>query len=99
MSKTKIDIEHIAKLASLKVTPEENITYEKQLEDVLEYVSKLNEVDTENVEPIANITGLQNIGREDIAEPSLTQEEAISQAPKTHNGFIEVEAILENQDN
>jgi aspartyl-tRNA(Asn)/glutamyl-tRNA(Gln) amidotransferase subunit C len=94
----KIDLAHVAKLANLTLSPEEKALYGKQLEEIVDYVSKLNEVNTEKVEPTAHITGLENIGREDEAAPSLTQEDAISQALKTHNGAIVVDAVFEEQD-
>lgn len=95
----KIDVDHVAKLANLSLTQEEKKLFQKQLEEILAYVSKLNEVNTEKVEPIGHITGLENVTREDEAAPSLSQEDAIVQAPKTHSGFIKVEAILEQTDN
>ncbi len=90
----KIDIAHVAKLANLKLTPTEEKIFEKQLGGVLNYISKLNEINTDKVEPISNITGMLNVSREDVAKPSLSQEDALKNAPKTHNGFIEVDAIF-----
>ena len=95
--RSKIDIEHVAKLANLKLTEEEKPLFQKQLTEILGYVENLNQVDTKNVEPIGHITGLEKITREDVAAPSLSQEDAISQAPSTHNGFVEVEAILDSE--
>lgn len=94
----KIDVGHVAKLANLKLTPAEEKTYEKQLGEVLNYVSKLNELNTEKVEPVSNVTGLINISRQDDAKPSLSQEEALKNAPKLHNGFFEVDAIFQEQE-
>ncbi|MBI2327499.1 Asp-tRNA(Asn)/Glu-tRNA(Gln) amidotransferase subunit GatC [Candidatus Curtissbacteria bacterium] len=96
--RSKIDIDNIAKLASLPLTKEEKVTFEKQLSEVLTYISKLNEVDTSKVEPIGHITGLVNVQRPDEPAPSLSQEDALKNAPKTHNGFFEVPAIFEEQD-
>lgn len=90
-----IDIEHVAKLANLPLTVEEKKKFEKQLQEILSYISKLNEVDTEKVEPIAHITGLVNIARRDEAKPSLNQDETLKNAAKTYNGFFEVDAIFE----
>lgn len=94
----KIDIDHVAKLANLPFTSQEKKTFEKQLTDVLSYISKLNELDTSKVEPIGHITGLVNVARDDQAAPSITQEQALANAPKTYNGFFEVEAIFEEQE-
>ena len=92
-----IDIDQVAKLANLTLSPAEKKIFEKQLSEVIEYINKLNEVDTQNVEPIGQITGLENVTREDIPAPSLSQAEALKNAPRTHNGFFEVNAILEEE--
>ena len=95
----KIDATHIAKLSDLQLTPSEKKAYAKQLGDVVNYISKLSEVNTDKVEPISQITGLENIYRQDEAKPSLSQEDALKNAPKIHNGFFEVDAIFaENND-
>lgn len=95
----KIDIAHVAKLASLKLTAAEEKAFEKQLGEVVNYISNLNKVKTDKVEPISQITGLENVSREDKAKPSLNQDDALNNAPKIHNGFFEVDAIFaENND-
>lgn len=68
---------------------------EKQLETTVEHVERLNELDTSTVDETSDITGLRNIMREDVVEPSLTQEEALANAKKTHNGFFVVPVIIE----
>lgn len=91
----KINVPHVAKLANLSLKPEEEIKFEKQLSDILTYVEKLKEVDTKNVETTSQVTGLENVTREDVAMPSLTQEEVLSNAKSQHNGFIKVKVILD----
>ena len=101
----KINVFHIAKLANLPLTDEENQKFEKQLKETLEYIENLKEVDTKNVEPTSQVTGLENVTREDLAAPSLSQEEALSnskpaspitsQRGSIHNGFIKVKAIFD----
>lgn len=97
MKKTasQIDIAHVAKLANLKLSPVEEKTFGKQLGEVVNYISKLSELNTDKVEPISQITGLENVDREDVAKPSLSQDDALKNAKKTHNGFFEVDAIFE----
>lgn len=90
----RIDVSHIAKLANLPLTEEEKKKFEKQLAEVVEYIKKLQEVDTKNVEPTGQITGLKNVQRTDIAAPSLSQNEALSNASVTYNGFFQVKGIL-----
>lgn len=93
--KTKIDIDKVAKLANLSLSQKEKIHFQTQLEEILSYISKLDNLNSQNVQPIDHITGLENIGREDSTRPSLTQEDALKNAPKTHNGFFVVNAIFE----
>ncbi len=90
----KIDINHVANLANLHVSPNEEKKLEKQLEETLEYVDELNKVDTQTVEPTSQVTGLENVTRDDIAKPSLSQEEALSNSKSKHNGFFKVNAIF-----
>ncbi len=91
----KIDVSHIAKLANLPLSSTEKTKFKKQLEETLEYVEGLNEVETKNIEPTSQVTGLENITREDTAKPSLSQNEALSNARSKHNGFFKVKAIFE----
>jgi aspartyl-tRNA(Asn)/glutamyl-tRNA(Gln) amidotransferase subunit C len=90
----KIDVGHVAKLANLPLSPSEKEKFEKQLSEILSYVEKLKEVNTENVEITSQVTGLENITREDKPIPSLTQEEALSNAKSQQNGLFKVKAIL-----
>ena len=90
-----INIDHVAKLANLSLSPAEEQKFEKQLAEVLNYFNHLEKVNTEKVQAIGQITGLVNVTREDEAAPSLTQEEALANASRTHNGFFEVDAIFE----
>ena len=91
----KIDVSHVAKLANLPLKPNEKEKFEKQLSEILSYVEKLNEVDTKNVETTSQVTGLENVTREDETSPSLSQEEALSNTKSKHNGLFKVKAILE----
>ncbi|MBU2632670.1 Asp-tRNA(Asn)/Glu-tRNA(Gln) amidotransferase subunit GatC [Patescibacteria group bacterium] len=93
----KIDVLHIAKLAKLPISPKEKIRLEKQLSETIEYVKELNKVDTKNVESVSQVTGLENITREDKAKPSLSQDEALSGAKSKHNGFFKVDGIFNEE--
>ncbi len=90
----KIDIRHTAQLANLPLTDKEMKIFEKQLSSVLDYIKKLEEVDTSKVPETNNVTGLRNITKDDTIKPSLTQEEAVSGAKKIHDGLFVVNAIL-----
>lgn len=93
----KIDVKHIAKLANLPLKDSEIPKFEKQLSQVLMYVDKLKEVDTKNTEQTSQVTGLENVLREDKAKQSLTQEEALSNAKNQHNGFFQVKGVFEEE--
>lgn len=93
----KIDVPHVAKLANLPLTDEETAKFEKQLSAVLDYVKKLDEVDVSNIEPTSQVTGLENVSREDKSQPSLTQDEALSNAKAKHNGLFVVKGIFDNE--
>lgn len=91
----KIDVSRVAKLANLPITSEEEEKYSEQLSKILEYVEQLNRVDTSGVEPTFNVTGKTNIMREDETTVSLSQEGALSNAPKKQDGFFETKGVFE----
>ena len=93
----KIDIKKIAKLANLKIKPEDEEKFEKQLNEILGYVEKLKEVDTKGIEITSQVTGLENVTREDKTAISLSQEEVLSGTKSQHNGLFKVNAILDNE--
>ena len=92
---TKINIHHVASLASLPIPQEKLEKLEKQLETTIEHIDRLSEIDTSKVDETSDITGLKNIMREDVVTPSLTQEEALQNAKETHNGLFVVPVIIE----
>jgi len=91
----KINVAYTAKLANLPLKPEEKEKFEKQISEILSYVDKLKEVDTKNVETISQVIGLENITREDVTTPSLSQDEVLKNAKSIHNGFFKIKAILQ----
>jgi aspartyl-tRNA(Asn)/glutamyl-tRNA(Gln) amidotransferase subunit C len=97
MGLTKEQIKHIADLARLDLTEKELKLYGSQLSEILEYINQLQAVDTTNVEPTAQVTGLENIFREDEVEDwdKKERKEALSQAPELENGQVKVKRILE----
>lgn len=81
-SLTADEVRHIAKLARLKLSDEEVKKFTKEMDAILRYIEMLNEVNTENVEPTAQVTGLTNVFREDIVKPSeATTEELLACSP------------------
>lgn len=93
----KINVPHIAKLASLDLKKDEEAKFERQLSSVLDYIKKLSEVDTKNVEPTSQVTGLENVTREDAISLSLPQKKVLSSAKSKHNGFFVVKGILNQE--
>jgi aspartyl-tRNA(Asn)/glutamyl-tRNA(Gln) amidotransferase subunit C len=93
--KTEIDIEYVARLARLSLTPEEQQRFGPQLEQVLDYIEKLKEVDVSGVEPTAHAFPLVNVTRPDEVRPSMPTEEALRNAPAKANGLFIVPKIVE----
>jgi aspartyl-tRNA(Asn)/glutamyl-tRNA(Gln) amidotransferase subunit C len=94
MSVTLQQVESIAALAKLTFSDEEKETFVDQFNQILKYMEKLNELDTENVEPTYNVLDLKNVTRADVAKPWLTQEEALANAPKSKHGFFSVPKVI-----
>jgi aspartyl/glutamyl-tRNA(Asn/Gln) amidotransferase C subunit len=94
-----VDIENLAALARIKLTPKFKEELEKEFKEILDYFSKLNEIDVRNVrnEEIGNIIGLSNIMREDESEnaPGENSEILLKEAPSKEKGFVKVKHILE----
>lgn len=91
----EMDLSRAVKLARIELTPEEEQRLAPQLGEVLQYVKKLNELDVSGVEPTAHATPLSNVMRDDEPRESLSQEDALRNAPKTANGLFVVPKIVE----
>jgi aspartyl-tRNA(Asn)/glutamyl-tRNA(Gln) amidotransferase subunit C len=89
-----MNVRYVAHLARLDLTPEEEQKYGEQLSQVLGYIAKLNELDVTNVEPTAHAVPLVNVTRPDEPRPSLSNEEALRNAPAKANGLFVVPGIL-----
>lgn len=86
----KIDILRIAKLANLTLSEGEKDKLEKQLEEILGYIGKLKEVNAQSITETAQVTGLENVTREDKPILSLSQEEVLQNTKLTNNGYFKV---------
>lgn len=92
----KIDVKKVAKLANLTLTETEEQEFDKQLNDIVGYIEKLNSVDTSNIEPTAQVTGLTNKTRNDgFSDDSLSVEDALSGTKKTHNNMFVVDKLVD----
>ncbi len=99
-SSTKITsdiVSHIAALANIPVTEKESQTLADGFTKVLEVVDTLSTINVSGVDPVGQVTGLENVTREDEIheERMFTQEEALRNAPRTHNGYFVVDQILD----
>lgn len=97
MKLTLDQVKHVAKLANLPLTSEEEEKHSEQLSNILDYIEQLNKVDTADVEPTFNVTGLSNVMREDTTAPCLSQEEAMLNAPKKKDGMFETKGVFEEE--
>ena len=97
MAVTKKDVEYIAALARLKFNDVELENYTHQLNDILKYVEKLNELNTDDVEPLSHPVENANVFREDKLKPSISTEEALKNAPNRTDEFFKVPKVI-NQD-
>lgn len=87
-------IEKIAKLSRLELTDIEKDVFAEQLSAVLDYVGKLNEVNTENVEITAQVTGLENVYRDDKVNQCDFQKELVKQASESENNMIKTKSVF-----
>lgn len=94
MSITIRDVEHVAKLAKLKLSQTEKRKFQKELDKIIKYIDQLNQVDTENVPPTSHVIPMKNVLREDKVKSSLTQEEALANAPDKKDGYFRVPKVI-----
>jgi aspartyl-tRNA(Asn)/glutamyl-tRNA(Gln) amidotransferase subunit C len=94
MSVTIKEVEHIAALARLEFSDEEKEKFTHQLNDILQYIEKLNELDTANVEPLSHVIELSNVFRDDVVKPSISTEEALKNAPAKVDTLFKVPKVI-----
>jgi aspartyl-tRNA(Asn)/glutamyl-tRNA(Gln) amidotransferase subunit C len=91
----KLSIEHLARLARLTVSEDEKILFSDQINGILNYMDKLNELETGTVEPTSHVISLSNVVREDRPKDSLDREDAFMNAPDRTDKFYRVPKIIE----
>lgn len=89
------DIKYVANLARIELTPEEETKLSSQLSNILGYVEKLKQLDVTNIEPTSHAVPLINVVRADEKHPSLSNEDALRNAPAKANGLFVVPKIVE----
>jgi aspartyl-tRNA(Asn)/glutamyl-tRNA(Gln) amidotransferase subunit C len=95
MAAVEIDVKYVARLARLSLLPEEERKISEQLGNILGYIEKLKEVDVSRVEPTAHAFPLVNVTRPDEVRPSISQADALRNAPAQANGLFIVPKIVE----
>lgn len=88
-------IQHVANLARLNLTEDEAVKYTSQMNSILNFFEKLNELDTEHVQPTSHVTEVYNVMREDEQRPSIDREDALRNAPEHEEGQFKVPAVIE----
>lgn len=94
MSVSIEEVEKIARLAKLEFSQDEKKKFVEQFNQILQYVDKLNELDTTDVEPTAHVLELKNVTRSDEAKQWFTQFEALKNAPKQKAGHFSVPKVI-----
>jgi aspartyl-tRNA(Asn)/glutamyl-tRNA(Gln) amidotransferase subunit C len=95
MSLTRKEVEHIALLAHLQLSDDEMELYRGQLEHVLDYASRLGQVDTSAIPPTTTVLPLRSILRDDTRRPSLTREDALANAPQQEREMFRIPPVFE----
>lgn len=88
------DVEKVATLAKLEFPSEDKQKLAKELEQIVTYVARLNELDTKAVEPTLHITDLKNVLREDNVQDWLDQAQALANAPQKKQGYFSVPKVI-----
>lgn len=87
---------HIAELVKLSLTEEEVTLYQQQLTEILDYAARLNELNTDEIPPTAQVTDQRNVYREDQVRAWFSPADALSNAPDTDGAFFRVKLVLES---
>ncbi|MEE9523776.1 MAG: Asp-tRNA(Asn)/Glu-tRNA(Gln) amidotransferase subunit GatC [Thermodesulfovibrionales bacterium] len=89
------DVSHIASLSRLKLSEEEKVKFQKQLNNILVYVDQLSDVDTEDVDPTSHVLNIENVFREDNKRDSTSADDALANSPDRSDNFYRVPKIIE----
>jgi len=95
MKVSEQDVGHVADLAHLELTGEERARLLRDLNSILDYIARLNQLDTSAVAPLAQVGGRGSVVRSDQTRPSLAREAALANAPESDGTFFEVPKVIE----
>ena len=88
------DIQHLASLSSLALADDEVDGLRQDLENIIGYIEQLGKLDTAGVEPTYQVTGLENVWREDEVQPGISAEKLLELAPEKQNNQVKVPQVL-----
>ncbi len=88
------DLQRLATLSGLKLADDEQDGLRQNLEDIIKYIEQLSELDTTDVEPTYQVTGLENVWREDEIDQPLERESLLKPAPDQKNNQVKVPKVL-----
>ena len=95
MKLTREGVQHVALLARLRLTPEEEAAFTEQLDRILIYMEKLNELDTDNIPPFSHALDAVNAAREDVVTNRPDPDRLLANAPDRDGTFFKVPKIIE----
>ena len=95
MPLSRDQVRHVAMLARIGIEPGDEDFYAEQLSGILEHIDRLQQVDTDDIPPTAQVVEIVNQLREDVPRPCLTQAEVLANAPAVQDGFFRVPSIQE----
>ncbi len=95
MNINKEHIEHLANLARLGITEEEKEKYAEQISSVLDYFTELNELNTDNVEPLTHVFELENVVRPDKEVRTVEADKVLAEAPELEKKQVKVKAVFD----
>ena len=92
---TPEEVRHVANLARLEFNEDEIDQFTRQLGRILDYIGKLNELDTSDVSPTSHVLPISNVSKRDDAKPSYDREDILDGAPSAEEGYFEVPKVIE----
>ena len=96
MAEEKIDVNYVANLARLELSADEAVRFSRQLDDILGYIQQLEQLDVENIEPMAHATPVYDVMREDLARPGAGTESALANAPERNSDQFRVTRVVDS---
>jgi len=88
------DVEYVAGLAKLELSEKEKGKFQKELDNIIKYIDQLKEVNTEGIPPTSHVIPMENVLREDEVLKSLSQDEALANAPEKEDGYFKVPKVI-----